>query len=435
MKVDGNERSSPGGVTVEVTLSTNGNAMFKGKAVSKIAPSHSTRWVQDWCNLRSVLYILILATLPQLPIVAQETGNQEAQPKVQKSQIELTDTPKGHVVDFKGIDPQTTTWLKQCLEEKAHSKIAKRFRVCLSSADADAPSILGSFMFTGSSLRFTPRFRFKKGTNYLVKWLSDQPDPVELSFSIATEATAPTHVAHVFPSANELPENLLKFYVHFTAPMRRGDIYDHVFLETSEGVRIELPFLEIEQELWSRDGLRLMLLLDPGRIKRGLKPREEMGPILEEGRSYRLVIAPTWIDANNKPLAKEFVKTFTVGAPDNQQPNPRRWRIEVPDGGSREPLIVQLDEPCDHALLQRMFDIRSRSGSGFLESVEVGEDEKIIRVKAKEPWWPGVYHLTVSGDLEDLCGNSIERPFDVDLFEKTERSDQTPLTELEFEID
>ena len=55
--------------------------------------------------------------------------------------------------------------------------------------------------------------------------------------------------------------------------MQRGDIYRYIRLLDDEGIAVELPFLEIEQELWSRDGHRLMLLLDPGRVKRELKPR------------------------------------------------------------------------------------------------------------------------------------------------------------------
>ena len=49
------------------------------------------------------------------------------------------------------------------------------------------------------------------------------------------------------------------------------------------------PFLELEQELWSGDGRRFTLLFDPGRIKRGLKPREEQGPSSSRGFSPRLI--------------------------------------------------------------------------------------------------------------------------------------------------
>ena len=52
-------------------------------------------------------------------------------------------------------------------------------------------------------------------------------------------------VAQVYPSADVLPENLLKFYVHFSGPMRGGHIYDHVRFRDEAGKLVEMPFLEM----------------------------------------------------------------------------------------------------------------------------------------------------------------------------------------------
>ncbi len=54
-------------------------------------------------------------------------------------------------------------------------------------------------------------------------------------------------------------------------------------LLNEKGRKLDVPFLEVGEELWDPTGTRLTLLLDPGRIKRGLKPREDLGPILEAG--------------------------------------------------------------------------------------------------------------------------------------------------------
>jgi hypothetical protein len=96
----------------------------------------------------------------------------------------------------------------------------------------------------------------------------------------------------VYPTSSKLPENHLRFYVHFSAPMSRGEAYEHLRLLRKNGEPVYLPFLEIGEELWDKSGMRLTLLFDPGRVKRGLKPREENGPVLEEGEEYTLVIEP-----------------------------------------------------------------------------------------------------------------------------------------------
>src|SRR5205823_5383949 len=103
-------------------------------------------------------------------------------------------------------------------------------------------------------------------------------------------AGPPAAVAQVYPTADELPENLLKFYLHFTGPMRRGEAYDHLRLLDAQGKVVERSFLELGEELWDGSGRRFTLVIDPGRIKRGLKPREDLGPVLEAGKSYTLVI-------------------------------------------------------------------------------------------------------------------------------------------------
>jgi len=91
-------------------------------------------------------------------------------------------------------------------------------------------------------------------------------------------------VQHVFPSAAALPANQLKFYVQFSAPMSRGEAWKHIRLLNHEGKPVDLPFLELDQELWDPNYQRLTILFDPGRIKRGLLPREEAGPIIEQGK-------------------------------------------------------------------------------------------------------------------------------------------------------
>jgi hypothetical protein len=63
---------------------------------------------------------------------------------------------------------------------------------------------------------------------------------------------------------------------------------------------------------------RLTLFIDPGRIKRGVLPLEEVGPSLEAGKSYTLVIDREWIDGSGNPLQESFEKTFKVGPPDRR---------------------------------------------------------------------------------------------------------------------
>jgi hypothetical protein len=226
----------------------------------------------------------------------------------------------------------------------------------------------------------------------------------------------PTHVTHIDPTSERLPENQLKFYIHFSAPMGRGDAYRHIHLERDDGTEVEAAFLELGEELWDPDQRRFTLLCDPGRVKRGLKPREELGPVLEEGHDYTLVVDRDWRDAAGQPLAERAVKKFHVLAPDDTPIDPAAWKLTSPPAGTRDALEVRFPEPLDHALLERVVWVAATDGERLAGTVEIDENETRWRFTPAEPWPAGDYQLVADTALEDLGANAIGRAFDVDVF-------------------
>ena len=300
----------------------------------------------------------------------------------------------------------------------------------------DTPSLLGTYHRDGDKLRFEPRFPIEPGVRYRAEFdprgllnasstTLDSSHPAARSpssrthltaeLSISRPSSAPTAtVAAFYPSRSVLPENLLRFYIHFSAPMSRGEAYRHIRLLDGSGRLIEDPFLELDEELWSGDGRRFTLLIDPGRIKRGLKPREELGPVLEAGRSYALVVDPGWKDARGTPLKAGFRKAFRAGPADETSPDPKTWTIHSPSPGTQLPLEVRFPEPLDRALLDRLIAVRDGSDHSVVGSVSVADEETSWRFTPEAPWKPGAYRLVIGKELEDVAGNSIARPFEVD---------------------
>jgi hypothetical protein len=227
---------------------------------------------------------------------------------------------------------------------------------------------------------------------------------------------APTVVQHVYPSRDQLPENQLKFYLHFSAPMSRGEAYRNIRLLDEKDKIVELPFLELDEELWDPTGKRFTLFFDPGRIKRGLKPREEVGPAIVEGKRYTLVIERKWADAAGNPLQTTYRKPFRVVAPEDASPDPKDWKLDPPSANGSVPLHVTFPKPLDHALLQRLLWVTDAQGNRVDGTVQVTDEETRWHFTPKQPWRAGKYDLVVDTTLEDLAGNSVGRPFEVDLF-------------------
>ncbi len=293
-----------------------------------------------------------------------------------------------------------------------------------STPGEEMPPMTGDYRVVGTTLRFTPPFPLESGLRYRASFrpgvLPDAPadgqPQLSDTFQVKPPARTPTTVvSEIHPSATVLPENLLKFYIHFSAPMRRGHIYDYIRLQDGLGKSVELPFLEIEEELWDPEMKRLTLFLDPGRIKRGVRPLEEVGPSLIAGRHYTLVIDRHWQDAAGNPLRSDFKKPFRIGPPDRVSPDPATWKISAPRRNTRHPLVVQFNEPLDSAILRRVLRVLDARGHPVDGTVALGPEDRRWSLTPDSPWLRGACQLVVPTAIEDLAGNNVDKPFDVDL--------------------
>ena len=97
-----------------------------------------------------------------------------------------------------------------------------------------------------------------------------------LEFSLPREQNAlATEVNHIFPSGGCLPENLLRFYVCFSNSMQRGRVRSKISLLGPDGEPAPDALYRAPVELWDRSMRRLTILLDPGRLKRGVGPNRD----------------------------------------------------------------------------------------------------------------------------------------------------------------
>jgi hypothetical protein len=253
-------------------------------------------------------------------------------------------------------------------------------------------------------------------------------------FELPADTTAPsTHVVQIFPTAAVLPENQLKFYVHFSAPMSRGDIFSHVNLRDEKGKVIELPFLELAEELWDPTMTRLTLLIDPGRIKRGVKPLMDMGAVFEAGKGYTLTVAATCRDAEGRPLRVAFEKKIRATAADRTPIDPKGWTLAAPRAGTREPLRVDFGEPLDAALALSKIGVGAGKAAAALDGeTTLGAEERTWSFVPDQPWRAGPHRLVIATTIEDLAGNNVGKAFDVDVFERVERRIETQTVEVGF---
>jgi hypothetical protein len=294
--------------------------------------------------------------------------------------------------------------------------------------------LLGSYTVEDRTLTFRPRFPLAAGVQY--RAVFRQPGSrtaVEETFNGPPRSLTPTtRVDRVYPTADVLPSNQLRLYVYFSAPMSRGDAARRIHLLDKDGRELTAEFLPGE-ELWDPNVQRLTLTFDPGRIKRGLTSNQRMGPPIAEGQRYTLVVDREWPDAHGVPLVESYRRTFRGGAAVRHPPDPKLWKLTTPHAGTTDPLIVDFDRPMNYPLLQRMLQVSASRGR-IDGTVSVDRQESQWRFAPKAPWTAGAHRLIVDTALEDLAGNKIGQPFDIDVFDRVTEHITTTTVDVPFTV-
>ena len=296
---------------------------------------------------------------------------------------------------------------------------------------ADAPAVLGTYSVADDALRFTPLFPFDEGRRYQVRF-----DPGRLPGASANAGAVlqgaigrppstsepSTSVVRIYPSGDEIPENLLRMYIEFSGPMGRKSGIEYIRLLDQAGREISGAVLPLDYEFWSPDHKRFTVFFDPGRVKKGILPNRQMGRPLETGRSVTLVISREWRDEHGLPLREDFKRTYRVGPPEEKPLEPASWRIEPPAAGTRAGVIVTFPKPLDHGLLMRALGV-TRDGQPVAGDIAVEPGETRWTFTPAEAWRAGSYRLLALDILEDPAGNEIGRAFEV---ENTRAVDKGP---------
>jgi hypothetical protein len=293
---------------------------------------------------------------------------------------------------------------------QADSLKAKLTFHLLTSSHA-GPPVLGSYTIHEGEVVFEPLIPFTRGLQYEIRFGGKRLG--EITVPPAGLAGGP-QLLGIFPTQDTLPQNLLKFYLRFSKPMQEGQSLQYLTLLKNGRDTMHQVFLDLQPELWDHDGTLLTIWLDPGRIKRGLQPNENLGEPLESGAHYQLAIGHAWKDVHGTPLLQPYRKNFVVSLRDTVSPAPEQWAITIPEAGTRKPLRLNFYEPLDHVLVGEA--IRIYKGDEHIGgNIETTAEESVCHFLPGQPWQEGDYTIRSEARLEDLAGNNLDRVFDRDV--------------------
>ncbi len=302
-------------------------------------------------------------------------------------------------------------------------------------------NISGGYEVGDSTVTFVPDFPFTRGVEYEATFFAEElagnanevhlprmsSARLDLNFKLDESNSPAPVIKAVYPTSGELPENLLRFHIEFSSPMTRGDVYKRVHLLDENKREVENAILIVDEELWDDEMHSVTVMLDPGRIKRGLRANLEMKPPMIAGRKYSLVVDAGWKNSEGVEMKEKFTKTFRCYSADRSRPAADRWTLIAPSKHDA-PLIIKMKESFDITLARNAIVVQDARGKTVEGTLTVSEDESILSFKPRNFWSNESYTVLVNPKLEDLAGNNFERPFDTDVNEKvTKASAASPL--------
>ena len=328
--------------------------------------------------------------------------------------------PQYGSITVEGVDRNILAQLRQ--QKLTRQDWQKMFSVQLrplssENKNTQLPNVAGRYEVLETGLRFVPKFAPTSGLAYHIRLQIENHQAIVNEF-VLNEAPAsnqpPAEVDVVYPSASQIPENTLRLYIHFSKPMRRGQVEEKIRLLDENDHVIQRAFVTGPiGELWDSKQQRLTLLLDPGRIKRGVAPNRELGPALEKGKKRTLHIDGDFIDVKGQTIKTEFRKTYSISEPIYDAISMQHWHITEPTSGTQMPLQIHFDRPLDSGMLSHVIHVYDEKKEKIIGQVEFTENETIWQFHPSRSWSNKPHTIEIPSKLEDISGNNLLAPLDV----------------------
>ncbi len=271
----------------------------------------------------------------------------------------------------------------------------------------NTPSIIGTTKKGDVSTTFTPLVPFDQETPYTLV-CDDQFFHFEIKRSKDQPAMT---VSGIYPSIDEVPANILKWYIQFSQPVNPVKIYEHINFLDHVGKPIDRSILHLCAPLLSEDGTLLTVWIEPGRQKRMLGPNRHLGSVFEPHRQYTLHIADTLKDADGVPIARGVRHTFTTTDSDRTKPSLANWVVAALQADTRQPLKITSNDHLDYGSLLDAFSI-SLDGHRVEGALTYDSETTTIHFTPIDKWKKGIYTIQLEYQLEDLAGNNLYHLFD-----------------------
>lgn len=269
-----------------------------------------------------------------------------------------------------------------------------------------------NYVLQGDTLKLTPIAPLGRQLDFEVR-VYIQNDTLKKHYTTpAYIGNQPTpKVSNIYPLTDAIPTNILMFHVVFSTPMFEDDMaFRDILILDDKGNEKEKVWRE--KSSWANNGKHLVLMVHPGRIKKGIEYMDEYGVLFEVGKKYTIVVPQHLKDKYGKPLGKEYRKSFTVTAMDRNIPLYQNEKLIIPKANAKDSLILYFSEPIDYGTAQIGIEVTNAKNEKCLGSLTPISDNKWSFIPEIN-WEKGSYTLKLNDYVADLASNHFTRKFEV----------------------
>lgn len=290
----------------------------------------------------------------------------------------------------------------------------------------------GKYSLQAGKLCFRPHFDLLPGGTFVVHAILGG-DTTSRRFTVPQASGPlpdPAKITGIYPRARTIPANTLLFYVEFDAPMNPDDqAYRHVSFINDSGDTLRNVWRH--KSHWLKNNTVLVLMLHPGRIKRGIDFMKELGEIFVPGQEYRLLVGNGLVDAHMQPLTATSERKYTITTEDREIPYCETNRFKAPTKPGSA-LVLAFSEPMDYAtLFEGTFIRKKETGERIMGVFLPARDESTWKFVPYSPWGQGHYEVEFSPEVSDFAHNNLYRPFEITSLEELEKEKEPVVWEFE----
>jgi len=320
-------------------------------------------------------------------------------------------------LDLKNASQPILYWIpdqheKQLIQKNAWASLASLFVVENGKPATTPVGISGILKY--DTFYITPVNLL--GDDMTFEWQIYQgKDTIRKCFKTKSHPTASSSAAKmmsVYPLKDSLPCNILLFHFFFSAPMREdAQAYRHVHIKDEKGNSI--PFVWRQKASWADSGKQLILMIHPGRIKRGINYATESGVLFEPGKNYTLETDEGLLPLGSDIPIKPSLKKFHIYKADRLSPGFKVLNKDnIPPMGSKQALTIAFTEAMDYGAASIGLSVQDQNGQTVKGKFSPVNDSLWL-FKPESNWTGQTYQLVYNDYLADLASNHVSRLFEV----------------------